>query len=96
MPAQEAATPAAAGAAWSVVGESKASAEPEPDKKKKQKQDPGGAWSLASGEQAGDEADAGPKKPSAAIAVAQYAVLVVGLVMVLIGVVVMVANSHPS
>jgi uncharacterized integral membrane protein len=95
-PAQEAATPAAAGAAWSVVGETKASAEPEPDKKKKPKQDPGGAWSLASGELAGDEADSGPKKPSAAIAVAQYAVLVVGLVMVLIGVVVMVANSHPS
>jgi hypothetical protein len=95
-PAQEAATPAAAGAAWSVVGETKASAEPEPDKKKKPKQDPGGAWSLASGEPAGDEADAGPKTPSAAIAVAQYAVLVVGLVMVLIGVVVMVANSHPS
>ena len=97
MPAQKAATPAAAGAAWSVVGETKASAEPEPDtKKKKPKQDPGGAWSLASGESAGDEADAGPKRPSAAIAVAQYAVLVVGLVMVLIGVVVMVANSHPS
>ena len=96
MPAQEAATPAAGGAAWSVVGETKASAEPEPDKKKKPKQDPGGAWSLASGEPAGDDVDAGPKKPSAAIAVAQYAVLVVGLVMVLIGVVVMVANSHPS
>jgi hypothetical protein len=95
-PAQEAATPAAAGAAWSVVGETKASAEPEPDKKRKPKQDPGGAWTLASGELAGEEADAGPKKPSAAIAVAQYAVLVVGLVMVLIGVVVMVANSHPS
>jgi hypothetical protein len=79
-----------------VVGETKASAEPEPDKKKRSRQDPGGAWSLASGEPAGDDVDAGPKKPSAAIAVAQYAVLVVGLVMVLIGVVVMVANSHPS
>ena len=33
------------------------------------------------------------KAPGAAMAVAQYAVLVVGLVMVLIGVVVMVANS---
>jgi hypothetical protein len=43
---------------------------------------------------AGDEADEGPRKPSTLIAVAQYAVLVVGLVMVLIGVVVMVANSH--
>lgn len=97
MPGQEAATPAPAGAAWSVVGETKASAEPEPEtKRKKSKEDPGAAWSLSSGEPAGDEVDAGPKKPSAAIAVAQYAVLVVGLVMVLIGVVVMVANSHPS
>ena len=33
------------------------------------------------------------QKPSAAVGIAQYAVLVVGLVMVLIGVVVMVANS---
>jgi hypothetical protein len=37
------------------------------------------------------------KRPSGTIvAVAQYAILVVGLVMVLIGVLVMVANSHPS
>jgi hypothetical protein len=44
----------------------------------------------------GDEEEEGPRKPSAVLAIAQYAVLVVGLVMVLIGVVVMVANSRSS
>ena|SRR5487761_1694625 len=88
-----ASTSAGAGASWSVVGESKASAESEPPTKKKGSKDvQTGAWSLASGE----EPDEGPKKPSPVIAIAQYAVLVVGLVMVLIGVVVMVANSHGS
>jgi hypothetical protein len=86
-------TSAGAGASWSIVGETKVGAEPETKKKKK---DPGqsGAWTLASGEALGDDLEQGPKKPSAVIAVAQYAVLVVGLVMVLIGVVVMVANSQ--
>ena len=98
-PAQRAAEPAStssgAGASWSVVGESKGLAEPEPASKKKGSKDPQtGAWSLASGEAAGEEADEGPKKPSAVIAIAQYALLVVGLVTVLIGVVVTVANSH--
>ena len=55
------------------------------------------AWSLASGEAAiepGAE-DEGEmvRVPNPAMAIAQYAVLVVGLVMVLIGVLVMVANS---
>jgi hypothetical protein len=95
--AEPASTSAGAGASWSVVGESKASAEPEPEAKKKGSKDAQtGAWSLASGEVAGEEPEEGPKKPSAVIAIAQYAVLVVGLVMVLIGVVVMVANSHGS
>ena len=93
--AEPASTSAGAGASWSVVGESKGLAEPEPAPKKKGSKDPQtGAWSLASGEAAGDEADEGPKKPSAVIAIAQYALLVVGLVTVLIGVVVTVANSH--
>jgi uncharacterized integral membrane protein len=87
-----------AGAAWSVVGETKTTAAPEPSKKKRSKQDAisqaTGAWQLASGEAAGaEEEEEGAKKPSAVVAIAQYAVLVVGLVMVLIGVVVMVANS---
>jgi len=92
-------TSAGAGASWSVVGETKGTAEPEPaTKKKRSKADAisaaTGAWQLASGDVAGsEEADEGPRKPTAFIAIAQYAVLVVGLVMVLIGVVVMVANS---
>ena len=91
------ATSAGAGASWSVVGESKASAEPDAVAKKPSKRDAQtGAWQLASGEVAGDEPDDAPRKPSATLAIAQYAVLVVGLVMVLIGVVVMVANSHGS
>jgi len=45
---------------------------------------------------AGEELEQGPKKSTAVLAIAQYAVLVVGLVMVLIGVVVMVANSSGS
>jgi uncharacterized integral membrane protein len=90
-------TSAGAGASWSVVGESKGLAEPERAPKKKGSKDAqSGAWSLASGEVAGEEPDEGPRKPSTLIAIAQYAVLVVGLVMVLIGVVVMVANSHGS
>ena len=92
-------TSAGAGASWSVVGETKGTPEPEPASKKKRSKEDAisaatGAWQLASGEVAGSEdADEGPRKPSAVTAIAQYAVLVVGLVMVLIGVVVMVANS---
>ena len=93
--AAAASSSAAAGASWSVVGETKTSAEPEPETKKKRSKDvQTGAWSLASGEAAGEEPDEGPKKPSAVVAIAQYALLVVGLVTVLIGVVVTVANSH--
>lgn len=96
-PAAAASTSAGAGASWSVVGETKASAEPEPETKKKAKGGTQtGAWTLASGEVAGEEVEDAPKKPAAALAIAQYAVLVVGLVMVLIGVVVMVANSSGS
>lgn len=91
--------PAGAGASWSIVGgESKDAAISESDgkkKKKKGKVDPNAsAWQLASGEAPGDESGDVARGPSAAIAIAQYAVLVVGLVMVLIGVLVMVANSH--
>ena len=96
-PATPASTSAGAGPSWSVVGETKGTAEPEPVTKKKSKQDPQtSAWTLASGEVAGDEDGDEPKSRSGIIAVAQYAVLVVGLVMVLIGVVVMVANSSGS
>jgi hypothetical protein len=98
-------TPAGGGAAWSIVGDAMpGSAAPaaqpgkKADKGKKAKPQEGGggaAWQLASGEAAveGEDGEEVVKKPSAAMAIAQYAVLVVGLVMVLIGVLVMVANS---
>jgi len=93
-------TPAGSGASWSIVGEAKdSSVEAAPGDKKKSKKDKAeqsGAWQLASGNAPGAEADDEPKKPSATMAIAQYAVLVVGLVMVLIGVLVMVANSHST
>jgi len=95
--APQVSTPAGGGAAWSIVGDSKdVAAEAAPDKKtKKDKRQPQMAsWQLSPGGLPGDEADEEIKRPSQAIALAQYAVLVVGLVMVLIGVVVMVANSH--
>jgi hypothetical protein len=97
---QPVATPAAAGASWSVVGEDKGTAaeEPEPKGKGKKKDKhaaaTGSAWQLASGEAPSEEGSAEEAKgPNPAMALAQYAVLVVGLVMVLIGVLVMVANS---
>ncbi len=98
-------TPAGGGAAWSIVGDVLPGTDniaAQPDKKagkgKKAKSQEGGggaAWQLASGEPAveGEDDEEVFKKPSAAMAIAQYAVLVVGLVMVLIGVLVMVANS---
>ncbi|HEY3086231.1 MAG TPA: hypothetical protein VGK28_12335 [Candidatus Dormibacteraeota bacterium] len=54
-----------------------------------------GSWELASGEAPGmDSEEPEIRRPSGSLmAIAQYAVLVVGLVMVLIGVLVMVANS---
>jgi hypothetical protein len=102
-PAASAVAPAATSTSvggWSIVStekDSSVSAEPSGKKKKKDKGGaPSDAWALASGEAPGAEAEDEPGKlPSGTIrAVAQYAVLVVGLVMVLIGVLVMVANSH--
>ncbi|MHB8610842.1 MAG: hypothetical protein ACYDAL_00240 [Candidatus Dormibacteraceae bacterium] len=96
-PAMAPATPAA----WSVVGEAKQPAvpsEPEPRKKKGKHQDeePAGSWQLASGNAPGVEGvepEDVIKAPSQGVAIAQYAVLVVGLVAVLIGVLIMVAGS---
>jgi hypothetical protein len=96
--------PAAAAASptgWSVVGEAKESAavgEPEKKKKKKGKDQeaaPAGSWALASGNAPGTESDEGDelfKAPGQTVAIAQYAVLVVGLIAVLIGVLIMVAG----
>jgi len=104
-PAQTVASAASATAAgsWEVVSSTKESAAtvaPEAGKKKKGGKAAatatGSSWELSSGDAPGMEAEeAETKRPSGTIvAVAQYAVLVVGLVMVLIGVLVMVANSH--
>ncbi len=83
---------------WSVVSSAKdSSVTPEADGKKKKGGGPTSSWQLASGDSpGGDTGDEGEVKASnrTIVAIAQYAVLVVGLVMVLIGVLVMVANSH--
>jgi hypothetical protein len=91
-------TPAGAGASWSIVSDSKDVTEDAVagtgKKGKKEKKTDTESWQLASGEAPGDESIDEVKAPGSAVAVAQYAVLVVGLVMVLIGVLVMVANAH--
>ncbi len=94
-----AASSSATGAgSWSVVSSAKdSSVTPEADGKKKKGGGPTSSWQLASGDSPGaDTGDEGEVKASnrTIVAIAQYAVLVVGLVMVLIGVLVMVANSH--
>jgi hypothetical protein len=70
--------------------------EAHPKKKKGKQEVSSSSWQLSSGNAPGEaEAeDDAVKAPSALVAIAQYAVLVVGLVMVLIGVFVMIANSH--
>jgi len=101
MPPAEPVAPAASGAAagsWSVVSTTKDGTVAPAESKKKGK-DTGlatSSWQLASGDAPGTEADEPDVKRSSGtlIAVAQYAVLVVGLVMVLIGVLVIIANSH--
>jgi len=93
---------ASAAGSWSVVSTTKESeVSAETDAKQKRKKESGGpasAWQLASGDAPGLESDEPDVKHSSGtvMAVAQYAVLVVGLVMVLIGVLVMVANSRPT
>lgn len=91
-------TPAGAGASWSIVSDSKDVTQEAvtgtSKKRKKGKKIQTESWQLASGDAPGDESSDEIRAPSSAVAVAQYAVLVVGLVMVLIGVLVMVANSH--
>lgn len=101
-PAASTAAPSGTAAgSWEIVSATKDSAAvTEAPKKGKGK---GGTmtgtsqWQLASGDAPGIEAEeeAEVKRPSGTlVALAQYAILVVGLVMVLVGVLVMVANSH--
>lgn len=99
-PAASSVAPAtsATAAGWSVVATTKASAvtgEPQTKKKKDKHEVATSDWQLASGEAPGIEEESDIRRPSRMVmAIAQYAVLVVGLVMVLIGVLVMLANSH--
>src|SRR6266567_2825781 len=89
-PATATAASSTSAGGWSVVSTAKEGVGPEPDGKKKKK-DKGGAapatdaWQLASGDAPGAEADEPEARPPSGtvMAVAQYAVLVVGLVMVL-------------
>ena len=85
---------APAGASWSVVeGDKPDASGPQPEKEAAAA--PAGAWSLASGEAPSEieKGDGEEKKPSALLAVAQYVVFVIGLILVLVGVLVMVATS---
>lgn len=95
----EPARAASEGPGWAVVGEQNKVAEPEPVKGKSKRKAAvkEESWQLASGEASGSEAaeaEGAKRPPGMIVALAQYAILVVGLVMVLIGVLVMVANSH--
>ena len=97
-PMEPVSSPSGGGASWEIVGDSNAVPDEEPaakGKDKRKKAEAGGSpWQLASGDAPSEEdGDEEIKRPSATMAIAQYAVLVVGLVMVLIGVLVMVANS---
>jgi hypothetical protein len=83
---------------WSIIEEEKTGGAAEADGKKTEKSaapQTSSSWQLASGNAPGAELEQEEvKRPSGTIvALAQYAILVVGLVMVLIGVLVMVANS---
>jgi hypothetical protein len=78
----------------SEAKESASTAEHQPKKKGKGKHDDStGAWELALGEAPGTEIDEEIQAPGQTVAIAQYAILVVGLVAVLIGVIIMVASS---
>ena len=94
-PVAPAASATSAGA-WSVVSTSKDGAVAERESKKDKGGAPASSWQLASGDAPGLEAEEpeGKRPAGTLMALAQYAILVVGLVMVLIGVLVMVANSH--
>ncbi len=94
-PAAAASASSSTAAGWSVVNTEKDGSTTEQSDGKKKKGGDASAWQLASGEAPGmDAGEPEIKRPNNLMAIAQYAVLVVGLVMVLIGVMVMVANSQ--
>ncbi len=90
-----------AGAGWSIVApETKhdaVAAEPERGKKdKRRERDPNltESWLLATGDPTNPESAEAAEPQNLTRAIAQYAFLVVGLIMVLVGLLVVVANSH--
>ena len=101
-------TPAGGGASWEIVGDAKAGPIEERAPKRKEKgkgKDKAkaaaatatGAWSLASGDApAEQDAEEEFKGPNPAMQIAQYVLLVAGLVTVLIGVLVILANTKVS
>lgn len=92
--AQQPAAAAAGGeAGWEVVREPGEPGTPASAGRGKSRQPAGAGWEIVGGPNA-DDADDGAKRPSAVLAVAQYVVLVLGLMIVLFGVLVMVADSH--
>jgi hypothetical protein len=88
--------PAGAGASWSIVGAEAKEEAISGDGKKKKKGKRGAeesAWQLASGEAPGDESEDEVRGPGTAMAVAQYVVIIVGLLAVLAGIVLMFVTS---
>jgi hypothetical protein len=96
-PAEPAAT-ASGGSSWSVVeGDKQMDMPADASTKEQARKEPAqkGGWSLSSGQEPEDALLPGEEpKAAGGLAIAQYAVFVVGLIMVLIGVLVMVANSR--
>jgi hypothetical protein len=92
---------AMASAGWSIVApeakpESMSSA-PEPRKKdKRAAPNLTESWLLATGDPNSPESGEPAEAQDTAGAIRQYLILVVGLILLLVGVIVMVANSHGS
>jgi hypothetical protein len=86
---------AAAGgeAGWEVVGEPGESSAPASGGRGKSRKAAGAGWEIVGGPNVDEASDRG-KGPSAVLAVAQYVVLVLGLMIVLFGVLVIIANSN--
>jgi hypothetical protein len=79
-------------AGWEVVGEPGESNAPASGARGRSRQAAGAGWEIVGGPNA-DDADE-VKRPSVLLAVAQYVVLVLGLMIVLFGVLVIIANSN--
>ncbi len=90
---QPAAEGAGGEAGWEVVREPGEPRPPASAGRGKSRQPAGAGWEIVGGPDTDDASDKA-RVPSALLAVAQYVVLVLGLMIVLFGVLVMVADSH--